>query len=128
MQVTYGFLIDMGIVTHEANGKENRNLTWRNPLTFACKCWWGGPCFTLLFTRHSHTAKLGTDLLVAGSSSVVDVISSETGKIVHIFETKKDKLRSLELLVSKSNKLFLLADEEKDGVKTAQVILIQLVD
>ncbi|KAJ3057492.1 hypothetical protein HK097_004013 [Rhizophlyctis rosea] len=99
---------NMGIVTHETNGKENRNLTWRNPLTFS--------------------SKLGADLLVAGSSSVVDVISSETGKIVHIFETKKDKLRSLELLVSKSNKLFLLADEEKDGVKTAQVILIQLVD
>ncbi|KAJ3039783.1 hypothetical protein HDV00_011910 [Rhizophlyctis rosea] len=99
---------NMGIVTRETSGKEGKTLTWRNPLTFA--------------------SKLGTDLLVAGSSAVVDVINSESGKIVHIFETKKDKLRSLELLVSKSNKLFLLTDEEKDGVKTSQVILIQLVD
>ncbi|TPX67349.1 hypothetical protein SpCBS45565_g03850 [Spizellomyces sp. 'palustris'] len=97
----------MGIMTKlHLNMKENRTLTWRNSLTFS--------------------GKLGDDYLVAGSTAVVDVINSETGKIVHVFETKRDKIRSLNLLVCKGEKLFLLAEEEKDGMKTASIILIEL--
>ncbi|KAJ3083932.1 hypothetical protein HK102_000828 [Quaeritorhiza haematococci] len=97
----------MGIITYiEASSKDSKTLTWRNPLTFA--------------------SKIGQEFLVAGSSSVVDVINSETGKIVHVFETKKDKIRSLELLVCKGHKLFLLAEEEKDGQKSASIIHILL--
>ncbi|EGF78948.1 expressed protein [Batrachochytrium dendrobatidis JAM81] len=81
-------------------------LTWRNPLTFA--------------------ARLSDDFLVAGSTTVVDVINSVTGKMVHVFETKKDKIRSLELLVARGNKLYLFAEEEKDGSRTAAVILIEV--
>ncbi|KAI8593344.1 kinase-like domain-containing protein [Geranomyces variabilis] len=97
----------MGIMTKlHLNMKENRTLTWRSPLTFA--------------------DRLGTEYLVAGSSGVVDVINSDTGKIVHVFETKRDKIRSLGLLVCKGEKLFLLAEEEKDGMKTASIILIEV--
>ncbi|RKO86227.1 citron-like protein [Blyttiomyces helicus] len=98
---------NIGVITHADGGRENKTLTWRNPLNFA--------------------AKLGTDFLVAGSSSVVDVINRESGKIVHVFETKKDKIRALELLVCRGDKLFLLAEEEKDGMKTSSIILIELL-
>ncbi|KAJ3324983.1 hypothetical protein HDV06_005572 [Boothiomyces sp. JEL0866] len=82
-------------------------LTWRNPLTFA--------------------TKLGTDYLVAGSNSVVDVVYSPTGKIVHVFETKKDKIRSLKLLVARNHQIYLLAEEERDGVRTVAIILVELI-
>ena len=82
----------------EANQAPNKSLlTWRNPLTFACK--------------------IGPDYLVAGSNSVVDVIDSHTGRIVHVFETKKDKIRSLRLLVARDYQIYLLAEEERDGVR-----------
>ena len=71
-------------------------------------------------------ARLSDDFLVAGSTTVVDVINSVTGKMVHVFETKKDKIRSLELLVARGNKLYLFAEEEKDGSRTAAVILIEV--
>eukprot|EP00842_Homolaphlyctis_polyrhiza_P006070 jgi/Hompol1/6464/HPOL_003551-RA len=81
-------------------------LTWRNPLTFA--------------------ARLGDDYLAAGSSSVVDVINSNTGKIVHVFETKRDKIQNLKLLVARGGKLYILAEEERDGIRTAAIILVEL--
>ncbi|KXS17781.1 hypothetical protein M427DRAFT_96657, partial [Gonapodya prolifera JEL478] len=97
----------MGVITKvDQPSGEIRTLTWRNPLTFA--------------------SKLGAEYLVVGSTSVVDVINSETGKIVHVFETKKDKIRGLSLLVCKGNKLYLLAEEEKDGTRSASVIHILL--
>ncbi|KAJ3343384.1 hypothetical protein HDU93_008749 [Gonapodya sp. JEL0774] len=85
----------MGVITKtDQPNTDHRTLTWRNPLTFA--------------------SKLGKEFLVVGSTSVVDVINSETGKIVHVFETKKDKIRGLSLL-------FLLAEEEKDGSRLASI-------
>ncbi|KAI8897486.1 CNH domain-containing protein [Globomyces pollinis-pini] len=81
-------------------------LNWRYPLTFA--------------------AKIGDEYLLAGSNSIVDVIHTNTGKIVHVFETKKEKIRSLCHLVSRSNQVYLLAEEEKDGIKTVAIILIEL--
>lgn len=71
-------------------------------------------------------AKIGDDYIVAGSTSVVDVINTSTGKIVHVFETKKDKIRSLSLLVAQGKMLYLLAEEERDGAKTAAIILVEL--
>ncbi|KAJ3312761.1 hypothetical protein HDV04_002725 [Boothiomyces sp. JEL0838] len=88
-------------------------LTWRNPLTFASKI-------------HFNVAKLGSEYLVAGSNSVVDVVYSPTGKIVHVFETKKDKIRSLKLLVARNHQIYLLAEEERDGVRTVAIILVEL--
>ncbi|KAI8840070.1 hypothetical protein BJ741DRAFT_530563 [Chytriomyces cf. hyalinus JEL632] len=85
---------------------EMRSLTWRNPMTFA--------------------AKLGSDHLVAGSSTVVDVINIESGKTVHVFATKLDKIRELRLLTCHGNKLFLLAQEEKDGTRIGSIICIEL--
>jgi hypothetical protein len=64
---------------------------------------------------------------VAGSTSVVDVISTDSGKLVHVFETKRDKIRSLSLLSCKGQRLFLLAEEEKDAVKTFSIICVLLV-
>ncbi|KAJ3248105.1 Structural maintenance of chromosomes protein 1 [Chytriomyces hyalinus] len=85
-----------GLISALGNDAEDemRSLTWRNPMTFA--------------------AKLGSDHLVAGSSTVVDVINIESGKTVHVFATKLDKIRELRLLTCHGNKLFLLAQEEKD--------------
>jgi hypothetical protein len=83
-------------------------LNWRNPLTFA--------------------SRIGERYIVAGSTSVVDVIDSRSGRIVHVFETKKDKIRSLRMLVSRQNLLYLLAEEERDGVKTAAIIAVELVE
>ncbi|KAH6572221.1 hypothetical protein BASA60_006722 [Batrachochytrium salamandrivorans] len=91
----------------DSNKYTYSTLTWRNPLTFA--------------------ARLGEDYLVAGSTTVVDVINSVTGKMVHVFETKRDKIRSLELLVARGNKLYLFAEEEKDGNRTAAIILIEAI-
>ncbi|KAI8913571.1 citron-like protein [Gorgonomyces haynaldii] len=81
-------------------------LTWRHPMTFA--------------------SKISDDYIVAGSQSVVDVINSHTGKIVHVFETKKDKIKQLGLLTSRDSTLYLLAEEERDGVKTCAIILVEL--
>jgi hypothetical protein len=78
-----------------------------------------------LFSANS-IARIGDDYLVAGSTSVVDVINTITGKIVHVFETKKDKIRSLSLLVAQGKQLYLLAEEERDGAKTAAIILVEL--
>ncbi|KAI8927096.1 hypothetical protein BC831DRAFT_399103 [Entophlyctis helioformis] len=94
------------IQTLDASHDMRAVLTWRNALTFA--------------------ARLGDDYLVVGSASVVDVINSLTGKIVHVFETKKDKIRSLRLLVARGGRLYLLAEEEKDGNRTSAIILIDL--
>ena len=75
-----------------------------------------------------NSAKLSNQFLVAGSESVVDVINTETGKIVHVFETKKDRIQSLNLLVCKDKKLILLAKEDRDGQESFEsVISINLV-
>ncbi|KAJ3293461.1 hypothetical protein HK104_004432 [Borealophlyctis nickersoniae] len=85
----------------------------------------GLPVRGILFNESFILCYESSDYLVAGSSAVVDVINSETGKIVHVFETKKDKIRSLELLVSKGDRLFLLAEEDKDNIKTSSIIMIE---
>lgn len=71
--------------------------------------------------------KLSKQLLVAGSQSSVDVIHSETGKMLHIFETKKDKKSGmLECLLCKEGRIFLMShDLEKEERETA-IIYIQL--
>lgn len=99
---------NIGVINNKGipGGKENKTLTWRYSLQFA--------------------SKLGQEFLVAGSTSIVDVISCETGKIVHVFETRRDKIKSLGLLVSKNEKLFLMAEEEKNDVKASSIILIEL--
>ncbi|KAJ1566316.1 hypothetical protein HK405_010290, partial [Cladochytrium tenue] len=76
---------------------ESKPITWRNPLTFA--------------------GKLGNDYLVTGSNSVVYVINGTTSKTVHVFETKREKIKSLQLLSCRGSRLFLLAEEMKNGVK-----------
>jgi hypothetical protein len=58
---------------------------------------------------------------------VVDVIDAYSGRIVHVFETKKDKIKSLRLLVSRDNLLYLLAEEERDGVRTAAIIAVEFI-
>ncbi|KAJ3014354.1 UNVERIFIED_CONTAM: hypothetical protein HDU68_000327, partial [Siphonaria sp. JEL0065] len=83
-------------------GEDVRSLNWRNEATFA--------------------TKLGSKYLAMGSNSTLDVIDIETGKIAHVFETSTNKIRQLRLLACQENKLFLQADEEKQGVKTASII------
>lgn len=49
----------------------------------------------------------------------MDVINSSTGKLVHVFETERDKIRCIRLLASRGDRLYLLAEEEsKQGSLT----------
>ena len=99
------YCADYGVYTTPSTvSREIRRFQWRHPLTFA--------------------ARLTSTLLVAGSQAVVDVWSIELGKVVHIFETKKDRIRCLNLLSCKENKLYMMAEEEKDNVKTSSIIQI----
>lgn len=97
----------MGLLQVMDGSSSKSLLTWRNPLTFV--------------------AKIGPDFLVAGSISMVDVIDSHSGRIVHVFETKKDKIRSLRLLAGRGNQIYLLAEEERDGLKTVAIISVELI-
>ncbi|ORZ34192.1 kinase-like domain-containing protein [Catenaria anguillulae PL171] len=88
-----------------------RKLVWRHPVQFADR------------VGSEHVALCGTTLL--------DVWHIAQGKVVHIFETKKDRLRGLSLLMSKDagmgqpgGKVYLLSDEEKDGEHTYSVLCI----
>ena len=95
----------MAIVMEKESGR-NKILNWRNPMTFA--------------------AQLGSDYLVAGSTHGMDVIHKETSKIVHVFETKRDKIKSLALLACQHPFLCLEAEEESPGPSSRFIILIQL--
>ncbi|KAI8612467.1 kinase-like domain-containing protein [Chytriomyces sp. MP71] len=98
----------LGLVAQlgEDVGEETRSLRWRKDMTFA--------------------AKLGTKFLVAGSPAVVDVINIETGKIVHVFATKMERIRALRLLTCHSNKLFLQAEEDRENGCVSSIISIEL--
>ncbi|KAJ1557891.1 hypothetical protein HK096_004769, partial [Nowakowskiella sp. JEL0078] len=98
---------NVGLVTDlEGLASDTKQFKWRNSLAF--------------------TGKLGEDYLAAGTRTAVDIVNHETGKIVHVFETSKSRIRELSFLLSKSNKLFLLAEEERDSMKTSSIITIQL--
>ncbi len=53
---------------------------------------------------------LGDQFLVVGSTMMVDVIQVSTGKVVHVFETRKEKVKSLSLLFQKANQLVSFSD------------------
>lgn len=72
------------------------------------------------------SAAAGSTLFSVGSATTIDVWSLEMGKIVHIFETKRDRIKRLDfLLVKKGNHLVVVADEDKDGACTSSVIHIR---
>eukprot|EP00158_Paraphelidium_tribonemae_P006903 Partr_v1_DN28027_c0_g2_i3_m57238 putative mitogen-activated protein kinase kinase kinase kinase len=122
----YGVQVSIDNLTEEV-----RRFTWRmGPLTFATKLYVhasnSADNVTMSQTSLSPsiTPQFNT-LLVAGSLTSVDIWSMETGKIVHIFETKKDRIKKLSYLFVKSGyKLFILADEEKDGAKCSSIITV----
>lgn len=144
--------LDCGILTHvDSPGDELRKFTWRqSPLTFATKLQppvdavtpatdkksaagsavgsnssISGQSSTTAAATSAHSPWLHSTLLVAGSATTVDIWSLDTGKIVHIFETKKDRIKSLEFLfVRNRHRLYLLADEEKDGVQCSSIISV----
>ncbi|KAI9168488.1 Mitogen-activated protein kinase kinase kinase kinase 1 [Blastocladiella emersonii ATCC 22665] len=82
-----------------------RPFPWRQPVQFA--------------------DRLGPDHFAACGAGLLDVYNVHTGKIAHIFETKRDRLRSLSLLTSRDTglpgsgvlggKVYLLSFEEKEG-------------
>ncbi len=91
-----------------------RKFVWRKPaLTYAAK-----------LLANGSTPEAPHTLLVAGSSTTVDIWSVETGKIVHVFETRKDRIKKLNFLMVRQNRLYMLAEEEKDGVKCSSIIYI----
>ncbi|KAI9008377.1 hypothetical protein BC832DRAFT_530362 [Gaertneriomyces semiglobifer] len=85
-----------------------KTLNWRHPLTF-------------------H-GRLTPTHLISGSATTLDVISLPSGKIMHVFETKRDKIKGLHLLVCKEGRVFVMAEEERDGGAVGSVILIEVVD
>ncbi len=115
-------IIDCGLLTYARQPGRDilRRFNWRHlPLTFAVKL--KGTSDTSVHTTHPKTEAL----LVAGSLMNVDIWLIDAGKIVHIFETKKDRIKSLDyLLVQSGYKLYLLADEDKDGQRCTSIITI----
>ncbi|RKO88914.1 hypothetical protein BDK51DRAFT_32830 [Blyttiomyces helicus] len=104
----------VGVITHADGGQENKTLTWRNPLNIA-----GEP-------RHRARPPLFRLKSLQPSFQTCRfpfVINRDSGKIVHVFETKEDKIRALELPVCRGDKLSLLAEGKKDGMKTSSIIL-----
>jgi hypothetical protein len=87
-----------------------RKLQWRHPVSFA--------------------ERIGNDYFASCGATVLDVWQVGIGKIVHIFETKRDRIRALSLLVAKEGtvpgggRVYLLSDEEKDGEHTFSVLCI----
>jgi hypothetical protein len=79
---------NMGLLQHLDQQFLKTMFTWRYPLEFVTKM------------------SMSRDYLVAGSQNVVDVIDISTGKIIHVFETKKDKNRELRLLLSNQDGTF----------------------
>lgn len=75
----------------------------------------------------TFATKISDIFLVVGSRSVVDVIDVRNGRIVHVFETRRDKIRALRMLVSRGGRVFLVAEEEREGVRTVAIICIVLV-
>lgn len=71
------------------------------------------------------SAAFGEDLFVSGFESVLDIWSLSLGRIVHIFETKKNKLQSLKMLTCRKGTLFLQAREERDGAGLISLLVIQ---
>ncbi|KAI8814315.1 CNH domain-containing protein [Cladochytrium replicatum] len=98
---------DMGIIATAApqSDQQTKSVHWRSPLTFA--------------------SKLGEQFLVCGSEFVVNIVDASTRKVVHVFETKREKVLALRLLGCVENRLFLLVEEEKDGNWSSSVIHIQ---
>ena len=128
---------NIGILTRVDSPKEElKRYQWRNPLTFS----------TLLRVSASfdpqqsdssasvgQALKLKSDtlkqfqqtLVVCGAMNMVDIWSLDTGRIVHVFETKRDRIKRLGLLmVHQEDRLFLMADEEKDGQRCSSVLCI----
>ena len=81
-------------------------FTWRFPCKFA--------------------SSLGNQCIAIGSILCVDIISITTGKTLHIFETAKDKIRSLDFLCSRFSKLYVSALEDREDYSNL-VILIQTI-
>ncbi|KAI9016818.1 hypothetical protein DFJ74DRAFT_608746, partial [Hyaloraphidium curvatum] len=84
--------------------KKTRAIQWRAPMCFA--------------------TRIGDDFVVAGSSSVVDVFQVSTGKLVHVFETRKEKVKSLNHLFHRDKYLYLLVEETRDGKEFSSIIQI----
>ncbi|KAI9355040.1 hypothetical protein DFJ73DRAFT_920396 [Zopfochytrium polystomum] len=85
---------------------EMRYMHWRTPLKFA--------------------GKLGQNFLAAGANSVIDIVHPDSAALVHVFETKREKTKGLQLLSCRANRLFLLAEEVKNGVELFSIISVVL--
>ncbi|KAI3639968.1 hypothetical protein MIR68_001973 [Amoeboaphelidium protococcarum] len=141
------------LASSDAPQDELKKFTWRSPLTFATKLQTFPSAQSPMqsndlssssqFQQSSHLSRqssqsslaaaaakqggvLNTNvLIVAGSLSNVDIWSLDSGRIVHIFETKKDRIKNISLLLVKNScKLYLLANEEKDGQRLSSVIVV----
>ncbi len=95
--------IDVGISLKLSTGVMTE-FTWRFPCKFA--------------------SSLGNECIAIGSTLCVDIISMSTGQTLHIFETAKDKIRSLNFLCSRFSKLYVSALEDREDYSNL-VILIQ---
>ncbi|KAG4091950.1 hypothetical protein H8356DRAFT_951731 [Neocallimastix lanati (nom. inval.)] len=64
------------------------------------------------------------EYVVVCSRSIIDVFDINTGKIVHVFETKKESNRLLSLLITDPENLFVIANDK--GTNICSLIRISL--
>ncbi|KAJ3123796.1 Mitogen-activated protein kinase kinase kinase kinase 3 [Nowakowskiella sp. JEL0407] len=96
----------IGLVTDfEGEANDTKQFRWRNSLSFA--------------------GKLGEEFLAAGTKTAVDIVNHRSGKIVHVFETSRSKIKGFEFLFAKGNRLFLLA-EDGGATRALSIITINL--
>ncbi|KAJ3372465.1 Mitogen-activated protein kinase kinase kinase kinase 3 [Allomyces arbusculus] len=116
----FGFILEATTPTDSTTPQLvlKRKLPWRHPVLFA--------------------ERLGNEYFAACSASLLDVWHVAAAKIVHIFETKKDRTRGISLLAARDappgqqavpgapagGRVYLLSDEEKDGERTFSVLCI----
>lgn len=107
-----------GIVLDEANFSRSEGIDFSLvPDMMRLLIWRKAPI------KFSHSFPKPHSLCVVGVESIVDVWEVQSsGRIVHIFETKKNKLHDLSCLLIRENKCFLVAHEDK-GSSTSVIVI-----
>jgi hypothetical protein len=112
-----------------------KRYRWRQPITYATALNMQRPSSSSSSTSPTSTdtnaalpaavqSLLQRVLIVAGHQSTVDIWHPLDNRLVHVFETRSDRIKSLHFLQAQQDRFYLAADEEKDGMKCASVICV----
>ncbi|KAJ1504457.1 hypothetical protein HMI55_002003, partial [Coelomomyces lativittatus] len=91
-----------------SDGTIKKKLAWRHPVL--------------------HAERIGNEFFAVCSETLLDVWHVAQGKIIHIFETKKSRVKGMSLLTycEEEGKLYLMSEEEKDSLKVYSVIAVSM--